>query len=94
MTDFGTPINQIERARIAMGTEVRVVMNQVFDYLAYQSGQELVIDVSAEGESAPQQEAIGEVVYEGEKISLNFQNIEVRRAANRCRFCQFEFGRE
>ena len=78
VTDFGTPIDRIERARIAMGTEVRVVMNQVFDYLAYQSGQELVIDVAAEGESPLQQEAIGEVVYEGEKISLNFQNIEVR----------------
>ena len=78
VTDFGTPINRIERARIAMGTEVRVVMNQVFDYLAYQSGQELVIDVAAEVESPLQQEAIGEVVYEGEKISLNFQNIEVR----------------
>ena len=78
VTDFGTPINRIERARITMGTEVRVVMNQVFDYLAYQSGQELVIDVAAEVESPLQQEAIGEVVYEGEKISLNFQNIEVR----------------
>ena len=78
VTDFGTPINRIERARVAMGTEVRVVMNQVFDYLAYQSGQELVIDVAAEVESPLQQEAIGEVVYEGEKISLNFQNIEVR----------------
>ena len=78
VTDFGTSIDRIERARIAMGTEVRVVMNQVFDYLAYQSGQELVIDVAAEGESPLQQEAIGEVVYEGEKISLNFQNIEVR----------------
>ena len=78
VTDFGTPIDRIERARIAMGTEVRVVMNQVFEYLAYQSGQELVIDVAAEGESPLQQEAIGEVVYEGEKISLNFQNIEVR----------------
>ena len=78
VTDFGTPIDRIERARIAMGTEVRVVMNRVFDYLAYQSGQELVIDVAAEGESPLQQEAIGEVVYEGEKISLNFQNIEVR----------------
>ena len=78
VTDFGTPIDRIERARIAMGTEVRVVMNQVFDYLAYQSGQELVIDVAVEGESPLQQEAIGEVVYEGEKISLNFQNIEVR----------------
>jgi len=78
VTDFGTTINRIERARVSAGTEIRLVMNAAFDYLAYQSGNEFVIDVSSLANAGRQQDPMGEVVYEGEKISLNFQKIEVR----------------
>lgn len=78
--DFATPVNMIDTFQ--RGSEVRMVVSAQppFEQLAYQTANEYVLEiapVSAEEE----EEAKGpldEKEYTGERVTLNFQDIEVR----------------
>ncbi|MEW6354568.1 MAG: type IV pilus secretin PilQ [Pseudomonadota bacterium] len=78
VTDFATPIQSVETS--AHGNNVRMVISPTgeYEHLAYQAGDAFTIEVKpmtkAEQEAA-KKEKFG---YTGEKLSLNFQNIEVR----------------
>lgn len=75
--DFATPVKSIDTT--AEGTAVKVVVETVgeYDYLAYQADNNYVISVKP---LTPEQEEERrkEFQYTGEKLSLNFQDIEVR----------------
>jgi type IV pilus assembly protein PilQ len=79
VVDFATPVRSIET--YAQGNNVRMVvepMTDEFEHLAYQSDNLFTLDLrpltKAEQEKR-QKEKFG---YSGEKLSLNFQDIEVR----------------
>lgn len=76
--DFATPVEFISPSAQGKNTQVVVQPNPKSDYahLAYQSDNLYVLEVR----EIPNElvEARGKKTYEGERLSLNFQNIEVR----------------
>lgn len=77
--DFATPVKEVDTA--PYGNGARMVISTVtdeFDHLVYQSDNLLTIEVkplTKEEKEAIQKEKFG---YTGERLSLNFQSIEVR----------------
>jgi len=55
-------------------------INGDFEYLAYQNQNQYIVDVLTVAEAAAANAATGGALFEGEPISMNFQNIEVRTA--------------
>lgn len=78
VTDFATPVNTVEA--FTVGDKVRVVVqpdtNLEYEHLAYQSDNLYVLEVREIPEEVL--ETRRREVFEGERLSLNFQNIEVR----------------
>lgn len=77
VTDFATPVSQIEVMPSARGTRVVLQASGSYDYLAYQQGEQYVVSVQPIGKVEREQH-LSELSYVGDRISLNFQNIEVR----------------
>ncbi len=77
VTDFATPVQGVDA--IQEGDHVRISVTAAgnYDYLAYQADNQLSIEVTPLTEE--EMEERGDVFkYTGEKLSLNFQEIEVR----------------
>jgi type IV pilus assembly protein PilQ len=79
VTDFGTPVTRITAT--AQGENVHMLIDTqgIWEQSVYQSDTQLVIDVKPVKED-PNRLAQGAQGYRGEKISFNFQNVEVRAA--------------
>ena len=75
VTDFGTPVQTIETR--AQGNNVHMVIEPQgqWEHSAYQTDQKFVLTVRPLVED-PSKPARGK--YSGDKLSLNFQNVEVR----------------
>jgi len=76
VTDFGTPVQRV--TTFQAGDRVRVVIEPkgAWEHSAYQSDNQFVIEVRQQKiDPAKLTQGPG---YAGEKLSLNFQNIEVR----------------
>ena len=77
--DFATPVKQIDTR--AEGNNVRMVIdtvNEDFDHLAYQSNKTYTIEFKPLSKEQLEQQKKDQFGYTGERLSLNFQNIEVR----------------
>ena len=77
VTDFATPVQGIEVSTTARGTKLKLRADGLYDYLAYQTGDEYILAVAALSEEE-KRERLNEFDYVGDRISLNFQSIEVR----------------
>jgi len=77
VTDFATPVQTVDALQQGNHTVFTVAANGAYDYLTYQADKTLSIDVSplTEEEVAAREDIFK---YTGEKLSLNFQDIEVR----------------
>jgi type IV pilus assembly protein PilQ len=76
VSDFATPAQMIETVEQGKNTRMTVTPKGKWDYSAYQTGNLFTLEVrSLEGSQAAQD---GKPQYSGEKLSLNFQNVEVR----------------
>ncbi len=77
VSDFGTPVQTVTTT--PQGENVRMVINAegLWEHSAYQSDTQLVIDVKPIKED-PNKLVQGTQGYRGERLSLNFQNVEVR----------------
>ena len=76
VADFGTPIQQLTTFQV--GDRVRMVVEPkgAWEHSAYQSDNQFVLEVRAQKiDPAKLTQGVG---YTGEKLSLNFQNIELR----------------
>ena len=76
VTDFATPVYEIDAIQNAGNARLEIAVDDRNEYLAYQSNEEFVIEVKPL--TAAQEEAAEKEEYTGEKLSLNFQDIEVR----------------
>jgi len=76
VTDFGTPVQSITTTQV--GDRVRMVVEPrgTWEHSAYQSDNQFVLEVRAQKVDA--NKLVQGAGYAGEKLSLNFQNIEVR----------------
>ena len=77
VADFATPVRTIEATQEGGDTIIRILPTGDYDYLAYQADDQLTVTVKrvTEEERAAQDDTFK---YKGEKLSLNFQDIEVR----------------
>ncbi|MBW2209117.1 MAG: AMIN domain-containing protein, partial [Deltaproteobacteria bacterium] len=76
--DFATPVKTIDT--YAMGENVHMVITPMgkYEYIAYQSGDQFTIEVRALTQQEEEELKKDEFGYLGERLSLNFQDIEVR----------------
>jgi type IV pilus assembly protein PilQ len=78
VTDFATPVRTVDTT--TKGNNVRMVITPAGDYehLAYQSGNVFTIEVKPLTKQEQETIKKAKLSYTGEKLSLNFQDIEVR----------------
>jgi len=76
--DFATPVQYVDATRV--GNRVRLAITAVgnYEYLAYNSGNTYIVDVKPVVDEVISEEDKEKERFTGEKLSLNFQNIEVR----------------
>ncbi|TGD73063.1 type IV pilus secretin PilQ [Mangrovimicrobium sediminis] len=77
VTDFATPVNSVDVNTTQRGATLTLKTKGDFDYLAYQTDNEYVLSIKP---LSPREleERRKEFAYVGDRISLNFQDIEVR----------------
>ena len=77
--DFGTPVNAV--STFQQGENVRMVIEPKgqWEHTAYQSDTQFVVEVKP---VTPDTRGARRGQYTGEKLSLNFQNVEVRAVLN------------
>lgn len=83
VTDFGTPVEIVDAS--AQGGNVRLVIEpkSPWEYAAYQADTKFIIEVKKPVvDEVKKKAASGPKAYEGDKLTLNFQNITVREALN------------
>lgn len=78
VVDFATPVKFID-ARVRDGNAVVVIEPEgEYDYLAWQTENKLTVSVKPLTKAESEELKKERFAYEGEKLSLNFQDIEVR----------------
>lgn len=77
VTDFATPVNSVDVNTTERGATLLLKNTGDFDYLAYQTDNEYVISVKPLSKKEVEKRK-NEFNYVGDRISLNFQDIEVR----------------
>jgi type IV pilus assembly protein PilQ len=82
VVDFGTPVQTI--STFPQGDNVRMVIEPkgLWEHNAYQTDTQFVLEVKAVTVDPNRLVQGGRTGYQGEKLSLNFQNIEVRSVLN------------
>lgn len=75
--DFATPVSTFDVQRADDGTRIVINATGDFEQLAYQSDDQYVVEVQPARKAAAAQ-AEEKKVYTGERLTLNFQNIETR----------------
>jgi type IV pilus assembly protein PilQ len=77
VADFGTPVSTVTTQQIGQNVRMTIEPQGLWEHSAYQSDSQLVVEVKPLKDDANK---LGQGVknYRGEKLSLNFQNVEVR----------------
>jgi len=79
VTDFGTPVSNIDTFVQGKNVRLVIVAKGKYEHLAYQAGELFTVNVKPIVEK-PGEKKKDEFGYSGDKLSLNFQNIDVRAA--------------
>ena len=77
--DFATPVQTIDTFMQGKNTRMIITPKGKYEHVAYQAGNVFTISVKPILEKEGEKK-VDEFGYSGEKLSLNFQNIEVRAA--------------
>jgi type IV pilus assembly protein PilQ len=77
VVDFATPVTIVNAAQEGTSTTLNIAANGEFDYMAYQTDNEYVLSVKPLTEQEKKDKK-KDFQFSGEKLSFNFQDIEVR----------------
>ena len=77
VTDFATPVTSVDVNTSERGATLTLKNTGDYDYLAYQTDNEYVLSVKPLSKKEVE-ERRNEFTYVGDRISLNFQDIEIR----------------
>jgi len=80
VTDFGTPVNTITVERNAQGVDVTLNASGSFDSMAYQTQSQYTLEVRPLTSQELTVRQKKQFNYSGERMSMNFQDIDVRQA--------------
>lgn len=78
VTDFGTLVQGFDVEAMGTTTRLTVMPTGKWEQAAYQTDNRFILEVKAVTEEDLKSAKANEEKYKGEKLSLNFQNIEVR----------------
>ncbi|MEX2474605.1 type IV pilus secretin PilQ [Marinobacter sp.] len=78
VTDFATPVTRVDTFVEDGNAVVEIRPEGNYDYIAYQSGSEFTVSVEKLSEQEAEERREEKFPYSGDKLSLNFQDIEVR----------------
>ncbi|MEO1247710.1 MAG: type IV pilus secretin PilQ [Pseudomonadota bacterium] len=78
--DFATPVTTVDTLRTNMDTRVVISADGGYEQLAYQSDTEFTIEINPVTETAEEGSTLFSETkeYEGQRLTLNFQDIETR----------------
>jgi type IV pilus assembly protein PilQ len=76
--DFGTPVTGFDAEKVNGDTRIVISASGNFEQLAYQSDDQYVVEVSPVRKLAGGNPADQKKEYKGERLTLNFQDIETR----------------
>ncbi|MBL4606570.1 MAG: type IV pilus secretin PilQ, partial [Pseudomonadales bacterium] len=76
--DFATPVQYIDAIEEDGNTKLFIEATGHYEYLAYQTGTTLTVNVKPVTQRELEKNRRDVFMYTGEKLSLNFQDIEVR----------------
>lgn len=81
VTDFATPVDSVAVMRVGADARIVVAAHGSYEELAYQSDQTFTVEIQPVVKEAAKTEKTlfsPEKEYEGERLTLNFQDIETR----------------
>jgi len=78
VTDFATPVSRVDTYIEGGNAVVEIRPEGHYDYIAYQSGSQFTVSVERLSEQEAEDRREEKFPYTGDKLSLNFQDIEVR----------------
>jgi len=78
VVDFATPVKQIDTFQRGKNIQMVVAADGVYEQLSYQADDSLTIEVRPMTKQEQEEQRKREVGYVGDKLTLNFQDIEVR----------------
>jgi type IV pilus assembly protein PilQ len=81
--DFATPVQLIDSYGVNSGVRLDIATSGLYEHLAYESGSDIVVEVSPMSQAASAVEEVEvkffeEKEYTGERVTFNFQDIPVR----------------
>lgn len=76
--DFATPVSVVEARSEGEQTSIVIEPSGLYDYLAYQTDERLIVSVKPLSKADVEQNKRERFAYSGDKLSLNFQDIDVR----------------
>ena len=77
--DFATPVKEVDTSAYAGGTRMLIsTVNEQYDHLAYQSEDLFTVEIRPLSKQEQEEVKKKKFGYTGERLSLNFQDIEVR----------------
>jgi type IV pilus assembly protein PilQ len=78
VTDFGTPVVSVASVPKGKNTQVDIQTTNEYDYLAYQADDQFVLEFRPVSKEKKRERDRRNKVYTGDRLSLNFQDIQVR----------------
>ncbi|MCH9695119.1 MAG: type IV pilus secretin PilQ [Gammaproteobacteria bacterium] len=78
--DFATPVTTVDTLRTNLDTRIVISADGKYEQLAYQSDNEFTIEINPAPESSDAESSLFSETkeYEGQRLTLNFQDIETR----------------
>lgn len=78
--DFATPASYIDIARSGRDVQIKILANAAFDYSTSKNGNKFIVNLAKSKQKIVRANPLSpkKKVYRGKKLSLNFQDIEVR----------------
>ncbi|WP_082674496.1 type IV pilus secretin family protein [Thiohalocapsa sp. ML1] len=78
VVDFATPVTAVESRGAGGNVQVDIKTSDQFEYLAYQTDNLFTVEFRALTQAEKEELDRQKIVYSGDRLSLNFQDIEVR----------------
>ena len=76
--DFGTPVRYVEAKAFGSNVRVSIEPDGLWEHSAYQTDKQFIVEVKRLVEDTNKLVQGSQPGYAGEKLSLNFQNVEIR----------------
>ncbi|MFO1505620.1 MAG: type IV pilus secretin PilQ [Lysobacterales bacterium] len=76
--DFATPVQSIQTQSHGLGVRVDIRATQPFEQLAYQTGDQYIVEVSKKKTGPENKGRNAEPTYTGSRVTFNFQDIPTR----------------